>query len=51
MFVHGIEVDRPLVLMLRQDEPGRTLREAVQKKCPTLPSSFILLHQGRKVST
>ena len=51
MFVHGIEADKPLVLMLKQDEPGRALREAVQKKCPNLPSSFILLHQGRKVIT
>ena len=49
MFVHGIEADKPLVLMLKPDELGWALREAVQKKCPNLPSSFILLHQGRKV--
>ena len=50
MFVHGIKADMPLVLMLKQDELGRALREAVQKKCPNLPPSFILLHRGRKVA-
>ena len=50
MFVHGIKADMPLVLMLNQDELGRALREAVQKKCPNLPPSFILLHRGRKVA-
>lgn len=49
MFIHGIEADRPIVLMLMRDELGRALREAVQDKCPNLPSHFILLHQGRKV--
>lgn len=50
MFVHGIKEDGPLVLMLKKDELGLALREAVQKKCPQLPSSFILLHRGRKVT-
>lgn len=49
MFVHGIKDDRPLVLMLKKDELGQALRDNVQEKCPKLPSSFILLHQGRKV--
>ena len=49
MFVHGIKDDRPLVLMLKQDELGHALWDVVQKKCRSLPSSFILLHQGRKV--
>jgi len=49
MFVHGIKDDRPLVLMIKKDELGQALRDNVQEKCPKLPSSFILLHQGRKV--
>lgn len=49
MFVHGIKDDRPLVLMLKKDELGQALRDNVREKCPKLPSSFILLHQGRKV--
>lgn len=49
IFVHGIKEDRPLVLMLKQVELGRALKKAVQKKCPNLPSSFILLHRGRKI--
>lgn len=49
MFVHGIKDDRPLVLMLNKDELGQALRDNVQRRCPKLPSSFILLHQGRKV--
>ena len=49
MFVHGVKEDMPLVLTLRQDEPGRALREAVLKQCPSLPSYFILLSRGRKV--
>ena len=49
IFVHGIKDDRPLVLMLKKDNPGQALRDIVQEKCPKLPSSFILLHQGRKV--
>lgn len=49
MFVHGAKEDRPLVLTLRQDEPGRALKEAVHKQCPSLPSYFILLFRGRKV--
>lgn len=49
MFVHGIKDGRPLVLMLKKDELGQALRDNVQGKCPDLPSSFILLHQGRKV--
>lgn len=49
MFIYGIEADSPIVLMLMRDELGRALKEAVQEKCPNLPSHFILLHQGRKV--
>ena len=49
MFVHGIKDDKPLVLMLKKDELGQALRDNVQRRCPKLPSSFILLHQGRKV--
>lgn len=51
MFVHGIKDERPLVLMLKQGDLGQALRDVVQEKCPKLPSSFILLHQGRKVLT
>ncbi|KAJ7365318.1 hypothetical protein OS493_005422 [Desmophyllum pertusum] len=50
MFVHGIKDERPLVLMLKQGDLGQALRDVVQEKCPKLPSSFILLHQGRKIS-
>lgn len=49
MFVHGIKDDKPLVLMLKKDELGQALRDNVQRRCPKLPSCFILLHQGRKV--
>ena len=49
MFVHGVKPGQPLVLMVKQDEIGLALKEAVLKKCPSLPSSFILMHQGRKV--
>ena len=51
MFVHGVKKDRPLVLTLRQDEPGRAIKAAVHKQCPSLPSYFILLFRGRKVSS
>ena len=51
MFVYGIKEDMPLVLMVREDEPGRVLKEAVLKKCPKFPSFFTLLHRGRKVHT
>lgn len=50
IFVHGIKHDAPLVLMLKQDDLGQTLWNMVMKKCPyKISSSFILLHQGRKV--
>ncbi|PFX32713.1 uncharacterized protein LOC111347295 isoform X2 [Stylophora pistillata] len=49
IFVHGIKHDRPLVLILRQDELGQALRNTVLEKCPSLPRSFIFLHQGRKI--
>ena len=49
IFVHDVKEDMPLVLTLWQDEPGRALREAVLKQCPSLPSYFILLSRGRKV--
>ena len=49
MFVHGVKPGQPLVLMVKQDEKGLALKHAVLKKCPSIPSSFILMHQGRKV--
>lgn len=49
MFVHGVTPGQPLVLMVKQDEKGLALKDAVLKKCPSIPSSFILMHQGRKV--
>ena len=49
MFVHGVKPGQPLVLMVKQDEIGLALKDAVLKKCPRIPSSFILMHQGRKV--
>ena len=49
MFVHGVRPGQPLVLMVKQDEKGLALKDAVLKKCPSIPSSFILMHQGRKV--
>lgn len=51
VFIHGVKPGHPLVLMIKQEELGRALREAVLAKCPTLPSSFVLLHQGRKIHT
>ena len=49
MFVHGVKPGQPLVLMVKQDKIGQALKDSVLKKCPSIPSSFILMHQGRKV--
>lgn len=51
MFVHGIKHGAPLVLMAKQDAPGQTLWNMVREKGPhKISSSFILLHQGRKIT-